>query len=117
MIRKIKITNFKSISNNPIYLNNFNVFIGPNASGKSNIIDIFRFIQDIVREGLTTAFGKRFGWENVLRRDIDKSSKISIELDYYEKSFRVNIRKKYYNLQKLKYFNTSNTYLNKEGQL
>lgn len=105
MIKKIKITNFKSISSDPIYLNKFNVFIGPNASGKSNVIDIFRFIQDIVRDGLTTAVGRRFGWENVLRRDIDKSSKIIIEFDCSGKLLRFRIGKKtYYNLQSLKYF-------------
>jgi len=35
--------------------------IGPNASGKSNLLDAFRFLRDVASEGLSTAVEKRGG--------------------------------------------------------
>lgn len=47
--------NFKSFKYVDIELNNFNVLIGPNASGKSNFIQIFDLIRNIPKHGLENA--------------------------------------------------------------
>jgi len=59
-LSKIEIKNFKSFKNLSIYLNDFNVLIGACASGKSNFIEIFRFVKDI-SEDFEKAISKHGG--------------------------------------------------------
>ena len=47
MIERIQIGNFKSFKKIDLHLSNLNVFIGTNASGKSNFFDALRVIQGI----------------------------------------------------------------------
>src|SRR5439155_9687596 len=47
MISRIKLKNFKSIKETELNLGSFNLFIGGNASGKSNFFDALRFLQGI----------------------------------------------------------------------
>ena len=54
-IKKIKVSNFKSFKELDIELGKFNVVIGANASGKSNFVQIFKFIRDISNLGLDNA--------------------------------------------------------------
>ncbi len=63
VIKKIKVTNFKSFGNLEIELGNFNVLIGPNAAGKSNFVHIFEFLRDIVSSGLNNAVSMQGGVE------------------------------------------------------
>ena len=82
MLRTIRISNFKSISSEPVLLGNLNVLIGANAAGKSNFVDTLRFVRDVVNHGVSSAVGRRFGWENVLTREKDKSERITAEIFY-----------------------------------
>lgn len=50
MISKIKIKNFKSFDDVTMDFNNLNVLIGACASGKSNFIEIFKFLKDISQD-------------------------------------------------------------------
>jgi predicted ATPase len=47
MISQITLKNFKSIKSAKLKLGPFNLFIGTNASGKSNFLDALRFLQGI----------------------------------------------------------------------
>lgn len=47
MIERIMIDNFKSLRHVDVTLGNLNLFIGTNASGKSNFIDALRVLQGI----------------------------------------------------------------------
>ena len=47
-LQRLKITNFKSIREQELRLLPLNVFIGGNGSGKSNLINVFRFLKEIV---------------------------------------------------------------------
>lgn len=58
-IRRIRISNFKSFKDLEIELGDFNVLIGANASGKSNFIELFRFIRDIRNHGLENAISRQ----------------------------------------------------------
>ncbi|MHC3130004.1 MAG: AAA family ATPase [Candidatus Bathyarchaeota archaeon] len=51
MLHNIRIDNFKSFKKLDVTLNQFNVLIGANASGKSNFVSIFSFLKDIVSNG------------------------------------------------------------------
>ena len=69
-LSKIEIKNFKSFEDISLDLNDFNVLIGACASGKSNFIEIFRFIKDI-SDDFERAISKHGG-------------------DYYLKNFNLN---------------------------
>jgi predicted ATPase len=48
MIRHLHVQNFKSLSDVSVDLGRLNVLVGPNMSGKSNLIDVFRFLHRTV---------------------------------------------------------------------
>jgi len=43
-LEKIRVENFKSLKDFEIELGKFNVLIGPNGSGKTNVLELFKFI-------------------------------------------------------------------------
>lgn len=49
MIKKLKAKNYKSLKGVQIELRKFNVLIGPNASGKSNLLDSLAFLSDTIQ--------------------------------------------------------------------
>lgn len=66
VIEQVTIGNFRSFgSPMTVQLGPFNVFIGPNASGKSNFVDAFRFLQDAIIGNLEPAVARRYGWSNL----------------------------------------------------
>jgi predicted ATPase len=50
-ISRIKLTNWKNFTDIEINLSERTFIVGPNASGKSNLLDVFRFLRDIARDG------------------------------------------------------------------
>jgi predicted ATPase len=54
-IKEIEVKNFKSFDHLKLELGKFNVFVGPNAAGKSNLIEIFKFLKAVSTEGLDNA--------------------------------------------------------------
>jgi predicted ATPase len=80
-IEKIQINNFKSLVDltieNP---NPFTVFVGPNASGKSNIFEALEFF----------SFLKRFGFEETVSSFFDKGSILNYSNP--NRSFKIQIK-------------------------
>ena len=62
-ITKIEISNFKSFDNQSIQLSDFNLLVGANASGKSNLVQAFQFLRDIVNHGVENAISLQGGIE------------------------------------------------------
>ncbi len=77
-ITKIKISNFKSFKNLEIELGMLNVLIGSNASGKSNFIQIFKFLRDITNFGLENAISMQGGIEYFRNINIAASEPFSV---------------------------------------
>ena len=50
------------------------VLVGPNASGKSNVLDILRFVKDALRFDLEAAISIRHGFDAIRRRSTDSLS-------------------------------------------
>ena len=71
-IKKIKVSNFKSFKELEIDLNQFNVLVGANAAGKSSFIQIFDFIRDIIKSGLSNAISMQGGVEYLRNLNIIK---------------------------------------------
>lgn len=62
-ISKVELSNFKSFYGASTALNEFNVVVGANASGKSNFIQFFKFIKDISQFGTDDAISMQGGSE------------------------------------------------------
>lgn len=85
-IKKIKISNFKSFKDLEIELGKFNVLIGANASGKSNFIQIFKFLRDITTIGLDNAISMQGGVEYLRNISIGSSKNFSLKIVADQKS-------------------------------
>ena len=68
MIRRIVVSNYRSLGQRvEIHFGNLTAFVGQNGSGKSNTVDVLRFVSDCVHIGLEGAINKRHGI-NAVRR-------------------------------------------------
>ena len=68
-ITKVSIRNFRSIQAAELELDPLTVLVGPNASGKSNLLDVLGFLGDIARYGLDSAITRRGGIDSIGRRN------------------------------------------------
>jgi len=80
-IKKIRVKNFKSFRDLEVELGNFNVLIGANASGKSNFVQIFKFLRDIMVSGLENAVSMAGDIEYLRNLNIGSSNNIKIEVN------------------------------------
>ena len=67
-ITKVWARNFRSIEYAELELGPLTVLVGPNASGKSNLMDVLGFLGDIARLGLKTAVTRRGGIDSIGRK-------------------------------------------------
>lgn len=59
MIKLIEALYYKGFKYILIDLSNYNILVGPNASGKSSLLDIFTFLKDVLTENPRAAVEKR----------------------------------------------------------
>ena len=55
MFRKVEARHFKCLKRISVKLEAFNILIGPNASGKSTLLDIFSFLRDALNNDVDAA--------------------------------------------------------------
>lgn len=84
-IKEIIVKNFKSFKDLKVELNKFNLLIGANASGKSNFIQILRFLENIKTSGLDNAISMQGGVEYLQNLNIGSSENLSVNLATDEK--------------------------------
>lgn len=77
-IKDISIKNFKSIENVNIEFMPLTMLVGANASGKSNLINVFRFIENIITEGVDNAIALQGGIQYITNANLQKGEKIEI---------------------------------------
>lgn len=99
MIKRIAVENFRTLRDVKLDLGLRNVLVGPNMSGKSNLIDLFRFIWNMVVtvpgiSGLGNAFNLRNGFYEVAWKGSD-SPLIKIELSASSKLDEMEAEWKY----------------------
>ena len=88
-IKSVEIQNFKSIKDSGVIeLNNINILIGANGSGKSNFIKFLYFLKKISDEELRiylTRSGtlEKKGIDNILHFGRKKSKYLSAEISFY----------------------------------
>ncbi len=79
-ITKIKVSNFKSFDELKLDLRPLNIVIGANAAGKSNFLEIFRFLRDIAEHGIENAVSLQGGMDYLGNLQIrDRSTRVAFE--------------------------------------
>ena len=82
-LKKIAIQNFKSIRSQELELGQLNVFIGSNGAGKSNLVQVFRFLREIVQQNLA-AYSLKRGADNLLYFGRKISDYMAFDLEWAE---------------------------------
>ncbi len=83
-LEKLTIRNFKSIREQTLALGRLNVFIGGNGSGKSNLIEVFRFLREVVNENLESYTARKGGADSLLHFGRKRSPELSFRLEFSE---------------------------------
>jgi predicted ATPase len=61
----LEVENFRSLRKVSVPLGALNVLVGPNGAGKTNVLEVFRFLADVIRTDLQPALDLRGGFEEV----------------------------------------------------
>src|SRR4051812_11935883 len=76
----VAVENFRSLRSVELALGPLNVLVGPNAAGKSNLLDVIAFLGDAARTDLLPALDKRGGYDRLYFRGETKGPvKIRLE--------------------------------------
>ena len=82
MITRLKVGNYRSLADIDIRPGPLMVLVGANGSGKSNLIDVLRFVRDIMVRGLNRAVLDRHGIDEIrCRSSADENVRIHLRLD------------------------------------
>lgn len=81
-ITKIKIANFKSFEALEVDLRPLNIVVGSNAAGKSNFLEVFRFLRDLAAHGLEDAVSLQGGMEYLANLKLGRRQPVSLEVTF-----------------------------------
>jgi predicted ATPase len=87
MITRLQARNFKSLRDIDLELGPLNVLVGPNMSGKSNILSAFRFLQEVVfpeggAQGVGYAVAKHGGINELVWKGEDRRDSIGTPISF-----------------------------------
>ncbi len=101
----LKAKNYRILRDVTVDLDDFNLFIGPNASGKSTILDALRLLHEGLREGdfrgpiLSRGGPLNVAWKGEDARWIDLVVKLQHETQCFEWTVRIDIRNRYFRIK------------------
>jgi predicted ATPase len=72
-IKKVSLNNFRSFGSLEIELKDVNIFVGANASGKTNFFKAFEFLRNIKRNGIKKAVGDLGGFDDLKNFNLQKN--------------------------------------------
>ena len=81
-LSRVAIKNYKSIASADIFLGPLTFFIGPNGSGKTNILDTLRFTADALTGPLDHALQDRGGIGSVRRKSTGHPTHFGVRLEF-----------------------------------
>jgi predicted ATPase len=87
IVRQLKLVNWKNFSRVDISLRERVFVIGVNAAGKSNLLDVFRFLRDIARKtggGFQTAVAQRGGLSKIRSLAARQNPLVEVEIELGE---------------------------------
>ena len=88
-VRRLKLTNWRNFREVDIALQEVTYIVGANATGKSNLLDVFRFLRDVCNPdggGLQAAIKERQGFQKLRCLHARKVSHVGIEVELAESS-------------------------------
>ena len=83
IITRLKLTNWRNFTDVDVPLLDRAFIIGPNASGKSNLLDAIRFLRDVAKReggGLQAAVGRRGGFRQIRSLSVHAGGGVGIEV-------------------------------------
>jgi predicted ATPase len=82
---KLRVQHFKSLADVAVSFDQpITVLVGPNAVGKSNIVDALRFVRDAVSTDLEHAISSRGGIARIRQNTSDSNITVNLQLDIFE---------------------------------
>lgn len=81
-ITRIKVSNFKSFHELEVDLRPLNIVVGANAAGKSNFLEIFRFLRDLAAHGLENAVSLQGGMGYLTNLRIGPTRPLGLEVTF-----------------------------------
>lgn len=63
---ELEVENFRSLRKISLPLGALNVLVGPNGAGRTNVLEVFRFLADVIRTDLQPALDLRRGFDEVV---------------------------------------------------
>ncbi len=83
-ITRLRVRNYRSLADVDLTLEPLTVFVGLNGAGKSNLLDVLRFVRDMVTGRMEVAIGRRGGMSALRRwspkgRPVDMSIELHVE--------------------------------------
>lgn len=96
MLTRLEVQNYRSLADIELEFSPLTVLVGRNGSGKSNIIDVLRFVADALTLGLDNAIGKRDGIRALRRwspkgRPYDVVIRLKIEAAEWRATFALEL--------------------------
>lgn len=82
IIERLRVKNYRSLADVDIELNPLTILVGSNGSGKSNLVDVIRFVRDALTRGLDTAILDRGGM-SAIRRWSPKGAPYDVTIQLY----------------------------------
>src|SRR5699024_11358393 len=80
---ELEVKNFRSLRQVSVPLGPLNVLVGPNGAGKSNLLDVFKFLADIVQTDIEPALAARGGFESTtLDRKSTRLNSTHVSISY-----------------------------------
>jgi predicted ATPase len=80
-IERLRVTNFRSFRELDLKLPPLSVLVGANASGKTNFVQLFRFLRDVANEGFESAIALQGGVELVRNLRLGTSEPLTVEVE------------------------------------
>jgi predicted ATPase len=80
-IERLRVTNFRSFRELDLELSPLSVLVGANASGKTNFVQLFRFLRDVANEGFESAIALQGGIEQIRNSRVGRSEPLTIEVE------------------------------------
>lgn len=84
IVTRIVLKNWRNFREVDVQLGNRVFLVGPNASGKSNFLDAFRFLRDIARDGLEKAISDRGGISKIRCLSARQNPNIELRVELAE---------------------------------
>jgi predicted ATPase len=79
--RRVALQNWKNFESVDLVLQNRVFIVGANAIGKSNLLDVFRFLRDVARDGLRQGLSRREGLTSIRCLAAREKSQVRIEIE------------------------------------